>query len=61
MEAPLSQTQLRLIEQFSNRRFDCEWWNCANVRRVIRGLLEQIKYLEVRGQKSEVRTVNPEP
>lgn len=46
MKSPLSQTQLRLIEHFSNTRFDCEFWGCANVRRVIQALIEQVKYLE---------------
>jgi hypothetical protein len=46
MKPPLTKTQLRLIDHFSNRRFDCEFWSSPNVRQVIRQLLEQIKYLE---------------
>jgi len=46
MKPPLTQTQLRLIEHYSNTRFNGEFWGCVNVRRVIRALLGQIKYLE---------------
>lgn len=51
MNPPLTKTQLRLIDHFSNRRFDCEFWASVNVRRVIRQLLKHIKYLEDRKER----------
>lgn len=53
MKPPLTTTQLRLIDHYSNTRFDCEFWVKPNVRNVIRQLLEHIKYQDSRIQGFE--------
>ncbi|MBW2599561.1 MAG: hypothetical protein JRC60_05675 [Deltaproteobacteria bacterium] len=51
MEPPLTKIQLMLIDHYSNTRFDCEFWGCVNMRRVIRQLLKHIEWLEKKKMK----------